>query len=95
MSTSTPSSAPGAPAGSPIATALDNNKKATEEVKKAADDLAVVHAVLDTRLAEGAADSDVAKAVAETNEVEKRLSRSADTLDQVNETLEREVQRSR
>lgn len=80
---------------SPLNEALDKNKAATAEVKRAADDLAVVHAVLDTKIAQGASDSDVKRAVEETNNVEKRLSDSAEKLDQVNETLEREVRRTR
>jgi len=80
-------------ASSPIAEALDKNKQATEDVKKAADDLAVVHAVLDTKIARGASDGDVARAVAETNRVEKRLTKSAEKLDEVNETLARESRR--
>lgn len=80
-------------ASSPLAEALDKSKQATEDVKKAADDLAVVHAVLDTKLTTGASDGDVARAVAETGKVEKRLTRSAEKLDQVNETLERETRR--
>ena len=76
---------------SPIAEALDENRKATEEVKQAADELAVVHAVLETKLAKGASDADVEKAVAETGNVEKRLTSSAERLDRVNETLERQV----
>jgi hypothetical protein len=87
--TQRPSGGNGAP--SPIADALDKNKQATEDVKKAADDLAVVHAVLDTKLAKGASDGEVARAVAETDKVEKRLTQSAEKLDQVNETLEREI----
>jgi hypothetical protein len=51
----------------------------------------VVHAVLDTKLAKGVSDGDVARAVAETNKVEKRLTKSAEKLDQVNETLERVI----
>jgi hypothetical protein len=50
MSRSTGGSPPGADPASPIADALDQNKQATEEVKRAADDLAVVHAVLDTKI---------------------------------------------
>ena len=78
---------------SPLVDALDKSKQATEDVKKAADDLAVVHAVLDTKLAKGASDGDVARAVKETDKVEKRLTRSAEKLDEVNETLERETRR--
>jgi hypothetical protein len=76
---------------SPVADALDKNKQATAEVKRAADDLAVVHAVLDTKLSKGASDGDVAKAVAEADKIEKRLTDSAGTLEQVNETLEKEL----
>jgi hypothetical protein len=93
MSSSTQGSRPGPAASSPIAEALDKNKQATEDVKKAADDLAVVHAVLDTKLAQGASDGDVKRAVAETDKVEKRLTQSAEKLDEVNETLARETRR--
>jgi hypothetical protein len=91
MPTSTRGSGPDQGTPSPLAEALDKSKQATEDVKKAADDLAVVHAVLDTKLARGASDGDVARAVAETDKVEKRLTRSAEKLDEVNETLERET----
>jgi hypothetical protein len=93
MSSSKSGAGQGSGAASPVAEALDQNKQATEEVKKAADDLAVVHAVLDTKLTRGASDSDVKRAVAETGKVEERLTRSAEKLDQVNEALEREVRR--
>jgi hypothetical protein len=76
---------------SPLDEALTKNKEATEEVARAADDLAVVHAVLDTKLAKGTSDGDVKRAVAETKKVEERLSESADKLEQVNEALAREV----
>lgn len=94
MSDSTPDRAHGEANSSPLNEALDKNKEATAEVKRAADDLAVVHAVLDTKIAQGASDSDVKRAVDETNRVEKRLGDSAEKLDQVNETLEREVRRT-
>ncbi len=95
MSKSKEGEASGAAPVSPVAEALDKSKQATEDVKKAADDLAVVHAVLDTKLAKGAADGDVARAVAETDAVEKRLTRSAEKLDEVNDTLARQVKASR
>ena len=94
MSNSTLGSSRGTADGSPLADALERNKEATDEVKRASDDLAVVHAVLDTKMAKGANDADVKRAVAETNEVEKRLADSAEKLDQVNKTLEREVGRA-
>ena len=76
---------------SPLNEALNKNKEATEEVARAADDLAVVHAVLDTKLASGASDGDVKRAVAETKKVEERLSESVEKLEHVNETIAREV----
>jgi len=93
MSSSPQETRRGQRGSSPIAEALDKSRQTTEDVKKAADDLAVVHAVLDTKLAKGESDGDVARAVAETDKVEKRLTRSAEKLDQVNETLERETRR--
>ena len=79
---------------SPLDEALTKNKEATEEVARAADDLAVVHAVLDTKITTGASERDVERAVAETKKVEERLSESAEKLEEVNETLEREVRRA-
>jgi 2C-methyl-D-erythritol 2,4-cyclodiphosphate synthase len=93
MSNSTQGPRRGNGAPSPIVDALDKNKQATADVKKAADDLAVVHAVLDTKLSKGTSDGDVGRAVAETDKVEKRLTKSAEKLDEVNETLERETRR--
>lgn len=94
MSNSGPADTQGGHPGSPLADALDKSKVATEEVKNAADDLAVVHAVLDTKLSDGASDEDVQRAVAETAQVEKRLTKSAEKLDQVNETLEQVVKKT-
>jgi hypothetical protein len=79
---------------SPLDEALTKNKEASEEVARAADDLAVVHAVLDTKVTKGASDRDVERAVAETKKVEERLSESAEKLEEVNETLEREVRKT-
>jgi hypothetical protein len=78
---------------SPIADALDTNQQAAAEVKTAADELAVVHAVLDTKLTRDARDPEVRKAVADTDQIEKRLGEAAEKLDGVNGILQREVQR--
>jgi hypothetical protein len=79
-------------AGSPLADALKKNQEATEDVQRAADDLAVAHAVLDTKAAQGGAvDEEAKRAVAETARVEKRLTESAEKLEEVNETLQREI----
>jgi len=91
MSRSTPKGAKDRTGGSPLADALEKNQEATEEVQRAADDLAVAHAVLDTKAAKGAVDDEAKRAVAETARVEKRLTKSAEKLEQVNEALQKEV----
>ena len=80
---------------SPLAEALEKNQEATEEVQKAAEDLSVAHAVLDTKAAKGSADDEAKRAVEETASIEKRLTETAEKLDQVNETLEGEITKSR
>jgi hypothetical protein len=74
-----------------LAKALKENKEATQAVEKAADDLAVVHAVLDSELSKEAVSSDVDRAVEQTNQLEKQLSASSEKLKKVNESLEREL----
>jgi hypothetical protein len=93
MTSSAPETAKPPGSGAPLAEAVEKNKEATEEVHKAAEDLAVAHAVLDTKAAGGAVDDEAKRAVAETAKVEKRLSRSAEKLEQVNETLQREIKK--
>lgn len=73
-----------------LATALDKNKEATEEVQAIADELAVTHAVL-TKSGLGARTSDVEEAIARTGDAEKQLNDVAQKLDEVNELLEREA----
>lgn len=80
---------------SPLDEALSKNREVTEEVARAADDLAVVHAVLETKLSADASEVDVGRAVAETKRVEERLGESAEKLERVNETLAREVRAAR
>ena len=78
---------------SPLADALEKNQEAAEEVKKAAEDLSVAHAVLDTKAKDQVVDDETKRAVAETGKIEKRLSGSAEKLDEVNEALEREMKK--
>ena len=91
MSISTPTTDKDPRSGSPLAEALEKNQQATDEVQRAADDLAVAHAVLDTKTAKGAVDDEAKRAVAETARVEKRLAKSVEKLEQVNETLQKEL----
>ena len=74
-----------------IAEALDKNKEATEKVKKVADDLLVVHAVLQEELAQDTVPEVVDQAVEQASTLEKRLTKSAKLLDEVNASLERAV----
>ncbi len=76
---------------SPIADALEANEQATEEVQTAADELAVVHAVLDTKLSQDKHDAEFRKAIADTDKVAKHLDEAAEKLDKANETLQREM----
>ena len=71
-----------------IVEALGKNKDATEEVKKVADDLLVVHAVLKEEIAQSTQIEAVDRAVEQARELEKRLTESAELLDEVNESLE-------
>lgn len=70
---------------------LKENKKAAEEVEKAADSLAVVSAVLDNELEKESVSAEVNQAVKHTGEIGKRLDASTKRLKKVNDTLEREV----
>ena len=75
-----------------LSSALEKNEEAAREVQKAADDLAVVHAVLETtgsKLKEATADTE--RAIAETANVEKRLAESVRKIDEVNDTLHKEM----
>ncbi|MGR4869005.1 hypothetical protein ACIPRI_09090 [Variovorax sp. LARHSF232] len=69
--------------------ALEKNKQVAEDIKEAADDLLVVHEVLEKGLSDKAPPQDVEQAVAHTGDIEKKLSESAETLDEINQALER------
>ena len=74
-----------------VEAALHKSSQAKETVRKTADELAVVHAVLDKNLPKEIVPADVRQAVRRTDELEKKLSKSAELLDAVTETLEAEV----
>lgn len=73
---------------STIVEALDKNKDAAEEVKKVADDLLVVHTVLKEEISQDTVTDVVDRAVEQAGELEKRLTKTAALLDEVNESLE-------
>jgi hypothetical protein len=72
--------------------ALEKNKQAADNVKETAVELEVVHAVLHTKVPDDAHEEDVGEAIARTKELGKQLDKSAEILDEVNETLEKESQ---
>ena len=74
-----------------IADALDKHKQVAEEIKEVAEELGVVHAVLDTQIPGDMHHEDVGEAVARTDALEKRLNESAKVLEDATEALEQEV----
>ena len=75
-----------------LAEALEKNQEAAQAVQEAADDLAVVHAVLDSSKASAEVlHDDAKKAIDETAKVEQRLSEAVEKLEEVNQTLQRQM----
>ncbi|MET0541469.1 MAG: hypothetical protein ABWZ88_06905 [Variovorax sp.] len=83
------SSYPGPANPAVLAESLKENKEAAKVVQKASDDLAVVHAVLDTEMPKDSLPPEVDRAVAQTERIEKQLSASVEKLKKVNESLAR------
>ncbi|MBT2326378.1 hypothetical protein J7E62_29090 [Variovorax paradoxus] len=77
-------------ATAPLEDALAKNVEATEEVKQVADNLAVVHAVLE-KAPEGAPVEDIERAVEQAEVLKEQLSTAAEKLDDVNDTLAEEL----
>ena len=84
---------PTTPRPEPLSEALENTKQATEAVKEAVDDLAVIHAVLSTELPAQVCQGDAGAAIEQTKGVEKQLSESAQLLDQAKEKIRREIKK--
>lgn len=74
-----------------IADALVKHKQVAEEIKEVAEELGVVHAVLDTQIPGDVNHADVGEAVARTDALEKRLNDSAKVLEDATEALAQEV----
>jgi len=74
-----------------MADVLSQNLEAAEQIKAAANELEVVHAVLSTQIPNAAAtatvEDDLQAAVARTGEIEEQLSETAQALDQSNALL--------
>ncbi len=71
--------------------AIEKAKEVAADIRQAADDLAVANTVLDSHLGEQARTREVDLALDHTGAVEKTLTRSAETLDQVNDALDKAV----
>ena len=74
-----------------IADALDKHKQVADEIKVVAEELGVVHVVLDAQIPNDMQHDDLIEAVARTDALEKRLNESAKMLEDATEMLEQEV----
>jgi len=73
--------------------ALDTDKHATETVRQAADDLAVVNTVLDTNVPAEARNEEVDQALAHADQLQEQLDKSVDLLQDVTKALEAEAKK--
>lgn len=80
---------PDAQAAKDLEQAIEKAKEVAADIRQAADDLAVANTVLDTHLGEQARTREVDQALDHTDAVEKTLTRSAETLDEVNTALDK------
>lgn len=67
--------------------AIAEAKEVAAEIRDAADHLAVVNTVLQDQIPDDVQVGEVAQALAQSEEVEKNVSKSAETLDSVNQAL--------
>ncbi|MBT2303887.1 hypothetical protein J7E70_25930 [Variovorax paradoxus] len=74
----------------PLEEALAKNVDATEEVRRAADELTIVRAVLD-KVPDGTPPGDIELAAERAEELEGDLSSAAEKLDEVNDSLVEEL----
>jgi archaellum component FlaC len=74
----------------PLEEALAKNEDATEEIKRAADELTVVRAVLE-KVSDGTPPEDIELAAERAEELEEDLSLAAEKLEEVNDTLAEEL----
>ncbi|WP_286572608.1 hypothetical protein [Variovorax gracilis] len=70
---------------------MDKSNQAAEAVREAADDLAVVHTVLDVQVPAEARNEEVDQALAQADQLQEQLDKSVELLQDVTKTLEAEV----
>ncbi|MDP3226474.1 MAG: hypothetical protein Q8N13_00670 [Acidovorax sp.] len=76
---------------SEVAEILNQNLETAEQIKATADELDVVHAVLSTQIPTDAMQGDLQAAVERTDQLEQKLSETADALDKSNELLQQHI----
>jgi hypothetical protein len=74
----------------PLEEALAKNEDVTEEIKRAADELTIVRAVLE-KVPDGTPPEDIELAAERAEELEEDLSLAAEKLEEVNDTLAEEL----
>ncbi|MEJ1166410.1 hypothetical protein V9K97_22080 [Variovorax sp. CCNWLW186] len=70
---------------------LEKNKQVAETIQEAAEDLSVVHAVLDSEVPKETLHPDVGQAIEQTDQLKDKLKAAEEKLKTVNETLEQQV----
>lgn len=78
-----------AEAAAALERAIEKAKEVAADIRQAADDLVIANTVLDTHLSEQARTREVDQALSHTDAVEKTLTQSAETLDEVNAALDK------
>ncbi|CAN7337758.1 hypothetical protein LJR129_001914 [Acidovorax sp. LjRoot129] len=74
-----------------MAQILSDNQESAEQIRAAANELDVVHAVLATQIPTSALKADLQAAVERTDQLEQQLSETAEALNQSNERLQRHI----
>lgn len=76
---------------SEVAEILNQNLETAEQIKATADELDVVHAVLSTQIPTDAMQGDLQAAVERTDQLEQKLTETAEALDKSNELLQQHI----
>ncbi len=83
------------PADAPLHETAHRTKEVAAEVKRASEDLLVVNSVLEQELPDELQVGEVAQAIEHTNQLEKKLAESAESLAEVHAALEAEIRKNK
>jgi hypothetical protein len=72
---------------------LEKTEAVAADVQRASDNLAVVNTVLEQELPDEIQVGEVAQAIEHTSQLEEKLAKSAETLDEVNAALSEEIEK--